>query len=103
MAKRIKKIKTEIPDNQLVVDFRSLIVNPGWARLLEILDENIEVLERQIITKTDLGGMPITEQECDELRFKVGYLKEIQSLPEKQIEKKTYVPEVEVSADPYDR
>jgi hypothetical protein len=58
---------------QALADFKGLLVNPGWQRLVFIVDTNIEVVKNQILN----GLTGETKETIDRLRDKLTVYKEI--------------------------
>lgn len=79
-----------------------MILHPGWEVVRKSFQENIDYLANQIIEKKDETGKKLTEIECDELRFKKGYLEEMLGMPAELIKRLTSKPNVQPDPDPYD-
>ncbi|MCR4306302.1 MAG: hypothetical protein NUV73_04440 [Candidatus Daviesbacteria bacterium] len=77
--------------------FKSLLDSPGWQLIEKILDENIELVKKNIIDGTENE----TKETIDRLRDKLKVHEELRNLPKIMIKtfttSETQVPE----ADPY--
>ena len=102
MAKKIKIIKSKVPDgiiNQALA-LQSMQATEGWAIVQKNILDNIAYLEECILEK-EQDGMPLNDLAVDRLRDKRGFLKELVNLPEKfasKLENRTANTE---SFDPY--
>jgi len=85
-----------------IAGFTSLLSQPGWKLMEEILDFNIEIATKCILTKINLDGEKATEKEMDGLRDGLEIYKQMKDTPHRHI-KKLSAPPAEESAklDPY--
>lgn len=81
------QIKNQAQANELIAHIEILKNTAGWLILKQILEGNMAVLERAIVVKKDpITGEKLTDSQCDELRFKHGYLEELVNKPDDLIE-----------------
>ena len=81
-----------------VADLMVMLNSSGWRILAKIMDDNIDIIERQIIRKTDFySGQPLSDAQADELRFRLSALEDVRTTPQKYIDdvkKRSVIPEV---------
>ena len=94
--------KEEMPEAEQMAALQVLEATPGWQIVAKCISESLIALERQILEKTDFDGNPLTDIDCDRLRDKRGYLREIGATPQSIIEKIKKDSEKPYSGDPYD-
>lgn len=86
----------------LIEIMKSGMAQSFWATLVEITQENIDMLETEIITKTDIQtGRELTDAEVDRRRDKREAMQDLITLPEQIIKEHTREDVEEVSDDPY--
>lgn len=79
-------IKTQAQANELIAHLEIMKNTAGWLILKQILEGNMAVLERSIVLKKDpVTGEKLTDVQCDELRYKHGYLEELVGKPDELI------------------
>jgi hypothetical protein len=72
--------------NELIAHLEVMKATAGWHILREIIQGNLAVLERAIVTKTDPETKTaIDDKACDVLRIKHGYLEELMEKPDRLI------------------
>jgi hypothetical protein len=87
---------------------QSLIGNPGWVVFRQILEKNVSIIEKQIITKVGIGEdgktVRLDDKQVDELRDKYEIFIEVMNKPENLI--KVLIPKeqrrAEENHDPYE-
>lgn len=75
-------IKNQKEANELIAHLEVMRFTQGWQILRQIIEGNLAVLERCIVTKLDVEGKPMDDKLCDEMRMKHGYLEELMNKPE---------------------
>lgn len=79
-------IKTREQADTLIAHLTNMKLSAGWVLLKQILEGNMAVLERAIITKADpQTGMKLKEVELDELRSKHAVFGEVMEKPDQLI------------------
>lgn len=76
----------------------------GWKLMVQVLEGNLAILERQIVRKKEiLTNKPLTEEEVDRLRDQHEILTELINKPKELIEQYSVPPEQlgSPSYDPY--
>lgn len=95
MKKKKIKIETavipekgdEMTEKEQIIALQILEATPGWKIVAKCIADSIEALNRQILEKIDFDGNPLTDIECDRLRDKRGYLRDIGATPQSIIAK----------------
>jgi len=82
MVAQTQNTPGEITQQQVADALMALQVSPGWKIIAENIKANIAVLDQQILDKRTVDGEPLDDLECDRLRDKRGYLKEIGDTPQ---------------------
>lgn len=89
------QIKTEEQARELMANMAGLKMNTGWLILQEIMRGNIAVMEAEILTKRNAeDGSAISNEQCDELRYKRSYMEELIRKPDdlmKQFQKEARI------------
>jgi hypothetical protein len=83
---------------------KELVNSAGWKLMSQVLEGNLSVLERQIITKKQvLTGNALTDEEVDKLRDQHEILTELMQKPHELIAKygKPEEPTPSPNYDPY--
>jgi hypothetical protein len=81
--------------------FKNLLDSPGWQLIEKILDENIEVVKKQILSGLDEEGKKIPEEMIDRLRDKLKLNEDLKDLPKNMIKTFTTTETEVPNADPY--
>lgn len=76
------QIKNQQQANELIAHMEVMRATQGWHIMKQIIEGNLAVLERCIVTKRDAAGNVLDDKACDELRMKHGYLEELKDKPE---------------------
>lgn len=84
-------------DLEIISSLEALLVDAGWEVLTEIFKANISLIEQKILEKGEL-----TEDECDKLRYKRGYLNELINKPQEIIDKLKTGEDKVPNYDPYE-
>lgn len=91
----------EMNDLERLTALQVLEATTGWKIISKVIADNIELLNREILEKMDEDGQPLNDLDCDRLRDKRGYLREIGTTPQTIMAKlKMNVPESDDS-DPF--
>lgn len=81
-----------------VASFNNLLGNPGWQLLTQILEANIEIVEKQILEGVDEE----TKETIDRLRDKLKVYKEVRDTPVYVIDRLTGAKEgSDITLDPF--
>lgn len=79
-------ISTPQKANDLIAHLEIMKATAGWLIMRQIIEGNLAVLEKAIVTKRDPEtGVAIDDTACDVLRVKHGYLEELVEKPERLI------------------
>lgn len=88
---------------KIITALQTLETNQGWQFLVQVFQANIDFLTKQIITKKDVDGSVLTDQQVDLLRDKLEFQQEIVSTPQKYLEKLIKEPSENLDLDPYEK
>lgn len=75
-----------VENTKIIVALESLKGNAGWQFLTQVLEKNIEYIQKCVMTKKD-GEVKLEEKELDVMRDKYEYLKELLEKPDMFIKK----------------
>jgi hypothetical protein len=91
----------EMNEGEQLTALQVLEATQGWQIIVKNITDNIELLDRQILEKMNDDGEPLTDLDCDRLRDKRGYLREIGTTPQTIMARlKMSVPGID-NGDPY--
>ncbi len=80
-------VKTKEQADTLIAHLTQLKLGAGWALMKQILEGNMAVLERAIITRIDpQTGTKLSEAQLDEMRSKHAVFGEVVEKPDQLIE-----------------
>lgn len=80
-------VKTKEQGETLIAHLNQMKLSEGWRLMKQILEGNMAVLERAIITKIDpQTGTKLSEAALDELRGKLAVFGEVVEKPDQLIE-----------------
>ena len=109
-AKKKKKvIIAQIPKAEAPTDIedrvgalRSLVATPGWAVIVQILNDNISYLEKAILEKIDPETKtPLSDDEVERLRYKRSLNIELKDTPKKYTKMLIENEKTPTNYDPY--
>jgi hypothetical protein len=76
------EIKTKAQGEELAEHLKNLKVSSGWMIMKQILEGNLSLLERQIVTKKNLNGEILTDADVDDLRKTHFVMEELVNKPD---------------------
>jgi hypothetical protein len=101
IAKVARQELGEMSEGEQLTALQVLEATQGWQIIVKNITDNIELLDRQILEKMNDDGEPLTDLDCDRLRDKRGYLREIGTTPQTIMARlKMSVPGID-NGDPY--
>lgn len=79
-------IETTEQANEICAHLSQMKATMGWIYLSKMLEASMTVIERQIITKTDVEGQPLSEDDVDTLRKSYLAYEELINKPDQLID-----------------
>lgn len=109
VSKKINVMTVEVPKepiptsvDSIIGSLKSLEVSPGWAIIVNILNENIKYLEQCIISKFDtLTQLELSDSEIEILRIKRNLNIDLRDTPKNYTKVIQDTGEIPEDYDPY--
>ena len=99
---KVPKAEAPIHIEDRVAALRSLVATPGWAVIVQILDDNISYLEKAILEKKDPETKaPLSDDDVEKLRYKRTLNIELKDTPKKYTKMLIEGESVPINYDPY--